>query len=196
MKRESSYEEVVFRRIFYGFIEISRCIDRLEQIEVFLKKYDDCIEFRKKEITKAVYLKYHVEKYLEEMYILKERLMGYLNVLRKYYKHNPSATKRLEIQEKLVNRVLDGIIKTRGLHIHQNRFTDEDINRLELYDLLLKAGSMPPVFEKLAKKEFDRVTKTWLGIVKSNNRELKKLINGYFTYIHVLVFDEKGQVKI
>lgn len=189
--------EGFFGKISYGFIEVHRCLARLEQIEIFLKNYKDCVAFRRKGITNSVHLRYHVEKYLEEMYILKERLIAYSNILRKHYKDNPSGVKGLKTLEESVNRALGGIIEIRGLHVHQNRFIDEDINRLETYDLLLilKRSGMPPEFEKFVKIECNRVTKMWKDRVKSNNRAVRKLVDIYFTKVQTLIFDERGQIR-
>lgn len=174
MKRKLSHDEVFIGKIFYGFLEIEHCFERLGQIDIFLKNYDSCITLKKKGITRSAYLTYHIEKYLEEMYILKERLSVFLKILERLYKNNGSETKKQLIT--LAGRIeksLAGIVTTRGAHIHRNRFTDEDIARLETYDFLLKAGGMPSEFEKLSKKEFNSIAKKWSATLQNNKKELK-----------------------
>ena len=173
-----------------------RCLDRLEQVEVFLNNYKDCTEFRKKRISQVVYLKYHVEKYLEENYILKERLIGLLNILKKYYKNSPADTKKLTLLEELTHLNIEKILSARNSHVHENRFTDEDINFLELCDAVSRLGIRMSAFEKRFANEYSNVvTKTWKSNVKNRNKQLKKLMDSYFDCVNALVFDEKGQIK-
>jgi hypothetical protein len=195
VQRHLTRHETVLRDLFYGFIEILRCIERLTQIETYIRKMPGFKEYKRKNITDTAYMKYHIEKYFEEMYILKERLIRYLRKIKKYYKRDVNIQTELAKMEDLLNKSLDGIISTRGRHIHESRFTDEDINRLELYDLLLSTG-MPRRAESLFRAESRRVRRNWLARIKGNNRDLMKVMDFLFEYLHVLVFDDKRNVRI
>src|SRR3989304_4480875 len=106
IKRHKSQHELFVRKIFYGFTEIQNCLDRIKQTAIFLKNYDACKKITTKGITKSAYLIYHIEKYLEEMYVLKERLVVYLTGLERSHKNTDSEMKKQPKRIKKNNRPL------------------------------------------------------------------------------------------
>ena len=86
------------------------------------------------------YLGFVVHAYLNEIYILEQRMCAYLKKLPKDAAKNSEVRNNLEkIRPDLLKVVKDafkGINGTRGAHVHEQRFCDEGIDRLRTFELL------------------------------------------------------------
>jgi hypothetical protein len=69
-------------KIFQGFFEIQSSVSTLDDIEIYISTFP----YRNKPITRPRHLRYHLENYFNEIYLLKERLKAYLAKIGKYYK--------------------------------------------------------------------------------------------------------------
>jgi hypothetical protein len=122
-KAGESYElptDSQFSAIFHGFTEITAALDALSLVEVLVGVAPP----RTKHIKKDHYLQFLVGAYLQEMYILEQRLTSYAKKISRLYRKPtlPSTVHRI------VYEPLEGIINTRGAHVHSYRFTDQHLD--------------------------------------------------------------------
>jgi hypothetical protein len=68
-----SPQDIFFGDLFYGFNEIFISFERLKDLEVYISRFPNT----KTLIAKIDYLRFLIENYLNEMYLLKERLNKY-----------------------------------------------------------------------------------------------------------------------
>ncbi len=117
LPRSLSASEELFRTIFYGFTEIAEAHERLMDFEVYVRQFP----YRRSRISGPRHLSYNIEGYLNEVYILQQRLLGYLRRIRRYAERRAlqaEAGKVFETIERLVVKAFEGIIKTQGVHVH------------------------------------------------------------------------------
>ncbi len=183
--------EIHLRKLFYGFTEIAGSLDTLDDIELFVGRFP----FSGTRVTKERYLQFHVECHLAELYLLRERLDIYLTLLEKQYKKDSRLTKIRKVCDVLrdvIAKSLDGVLRTRHTHIHQTRFRDEDINRLQSIGLLARSGNdkLTNAMRMYFQMEHSRIRKKWKIQIATNNKAVRALLDTFFETIYPLVFDE------
>jgi len=193
--RNLSQREIFFREVFYRFIEIHTSYIVLKDIEVYIGRFP----YSKDNISKVRNLHYNISNYMNEMYILKERLSSYLTKIGRLYKKDRRHQKILKSTRlifKMVSNRLSGITKTRDVHVHQLRYTDKDLKRLNTLELLLQTGSLDffEQFPDFYEFEYRNIRRKWKKIVKQNNEALRELFNIYFATLLKILFDKNGNL--
>ncbi|MFC2076287.1 hypothetical protein ACFLT7_04310, partial [candidate division KSB1 bacterium] len=79
INRKQTKEDHLFSKIFFGFIEIRESYEALLDFEVYFARYP----YRNTRISLVRHIRFCVESYLNEIYILKERMVSYLNIIQK-----------------------------------------------------------------------------------------------------------------
>lgn len=192
VKARRTGRETFVLKLFYGFTEIANSLDTLDDIAIFVGRFP----FQGTRITKDRYLQFHVECHIAEIYLLQQRLESYLTLLERQYKRDPrlpALSKVCAALRATIKRALEGVIHTRGSHIHEARFKDNDIARLRGIGLLARSGK-----DELAKTmhifyriEHARIRKRWKDQIAENNKAVRKLLNLFFDALYVAVFDPK-----
>lgn len=180
LQRQATERELFYRRLFEGFSEIHSSLESMKNTEVYLRRFP----FRGTRITLPSYLKYHVENYFNEVYILEQRVLSYLTKIGREYRRDSRHTEVLAATRplfRLVDQSLKGIVNTRGRHVHERRYTDDDLDRLELMNLLT---TNPNGIEELAavlipyyRSEYRRIRSDWRSRIKKNNEVLIQLLD-------------------
>lgn len=168
--------DIQFSEIFYGFTEIGSALEALTLIEKLLSLAPP----RSKRIDKDSYLKLLVGSYLQELYILEQRLTAYAKKISRLYDKPslPPAVRRV------VYEPLEGIINTRGAHVHQRRFTDERLDMVSTLALFRRAGHQ--LGDDL-EFEYKLAQLQWSKRVKKNNKATRTLIDQYCTLLNDVV---------
>lgn len=124
--------------LFYKFSEISETLDRIKITSVLIKQYPARPSWKKARITKSLYLRYNFDNFLAEVYILSERFKSLLNfIIKKSRECNlESDSKKMATLKKIFLDRMDSINKTRGLHTHSTRYTDNELDQVGALELL------------------------------------------------------------
>jgi hypothetical protein len=195
MARELTPPDIFFSKIYNGFQEISDSYYCLLDIEIYISRFP----YTKTRISKTRHLTYHMENYLNEVYILKERLKSYFTKIGRLYKDDPGQKTILKKTRPLfivVNEALKGIIETRGSHVHQTRFYGEDLDRLRSQEFLSDHGGDELIFIKNYFKFEHRIIKSkYKQIIKNNNKQIRILLDGCFDILYEIVADRNGKIK-
>ncbi len=179
-------------KLFYGFTEIASSLETLDDIAVFVGRFP----FQRTRITKERYLQFHVECYIAEIYLLQQRLESYLTLLERQYKRDPrlpALSKLCAALRATIKKALESVIQTRGSHIHEARFKDNDIDRLRGIGLLARNGKdeLAKAMHIFYKIEHARIRKRWKDQIAGNNQAIRKLLDAYFDGLYVIMFDSK-----
>lgn len=171
--------------IFNGYSEIKNTYDTLNLIEKFLSINPPDIEG----IDYSNYLIYHIHNYLNEMYILKERLKSYATQISRKYKKDINVKSLIGLLIPLITNVLSCIVAegkdgARNLHVHHERFMDEEMKWLSSTTFLSKHHKE---FEIHAQKAYDIAQRKWINVIQNNNLELIKLFDIYFDTIYSII---------
>jgi hypothetical protein len=140
-----------------------------------------------------------MENYLNEIYILRERLKSYFTIIGRLYKKDPSHKNILKKTRPLftvVHESFKGIIETRGSHVHRTRFYDEDLDRLSSQEFLSDHGNDELIFIKnLFKFEYRTVRRKLKKTIKNNNKQIRILLDACFDVLYEIVTDQRGNIK-
>lgn len=183
--------ERLIGELFFDFTEITKSYLNLRDIEIYVRRFP----YGDTDISRARYLTYHVENYLNEVYILKERLTAHLTIIERRYKKSQKIQEiktKIDPLKKLILLSLDGILTTRGTHVHRVRYSDKDIDRLETFELI--DNTEDRFLSGFHDMEYRKIRKKWVERIKSNNDATKKLLDTYCSNLHSILFDERGEL--
>lgn len=182
--------------VFRGFIEIHESYKTLRDIEVYIRRFP----YSDTKIQKTRHLRYHIESYLNEMYILKERLEAFAKRMARRHRKSPWVSQ--EGFKKLIELVItwpNEIVKTRGSHVHSRRFSADDLQRLEGWEIFLQEEGIDANFIanlEMFEEGYRTTRKKWQTRITENNDSVKVLLDAYFGALYAVLFDEKGQLKL
>jgi hypothetical protein len=173
---EPSTSERYWLNWFEEFIEIDSSMNRLDQALVYLSHYPGSPTFRFHGLSEASWLRYHIEAYLQETYILFERLSRFLRKVEKVAidsrdKAGVASAKNLKTG---LEASLKGVIATRGRHVHEYRFQDDELKDLDTLVLLTKAGKMRSL-RGFRRAHYVTALVKWRKQLRTNNKETQKL---------------------
>lgn len=127
--------ERAFYQLFFGFTEILESVDVFREIPFYIRRFPP----KSFGISQTRFIRYHIGNYLNEICILQERLKGYIKVVKRIYRANRQVLSSLENRLPKINSLLQAFeqsVRVRGVHVHQRRYVDRDIDRLILLDVL------------------------------------------------------------
>lgn len=70
-------------KILYSSTEIMSTYQRLRHVEIFLPQFRNCKAYMEYGITRLTVMRYHIEKYFEEIYLLTQRMKIFVGLLKK-----------------------------------------------------------------------------------------------------------------
>lgn len=194
LKRPLSLREQLFMKLWHGFIEINNSFEALNDVPLYIRHFPS----NATQISKLRYLHYHIINYVNEVYILTERLAAYTTVVSRAYQNSPSL-KQMKIQlerAKKLPEVFDSFVRVRGAHVHVARYDDDDLDRLQLLELLSNVpDNKEPGLSRLLYQRAIRTTrKKWLEIMAKNNQLIKVILDIYFNVLHQIIFNDKNEL--
>lgn len=190
-KQPSDKSIFIANKLFRGISEIYTTFNNLKNIEIYARRFP----YRGCGISRLDYLKYHIENYLNEIYILKVRLIAYSKTISRAYRKSENAE---AIQEDLgqvskdISKALNKIVEIRGDHVHSLRYSDSKIDRLSTLELLSKSDDEPAVlFRELFLTTYKQTRKEWTKAMKANREEIEKLLDDYCAVFIKAITDEE-----
>lgn len=168
--------------LFKPYSEIIDSIENIKNIVLYIRRFP----FRKNNISKVYYLKYHIENYLNELYILKGRLIRYLKIIDRAYKNSDNYQVIYSIfkpQYPIIKRLFNTWINIRGIHIHEQRYSDNDITRLTLLEILLLGQfneSQKEFLGNYFNDEYKKIRKKWRIKIEKDLESINSFMETYF----------------
>jgi hypothetical protein len=194
LDRKVTPHDACFSKLFVGFKEISDSYYSLLDIEIYVGRFP----YGKSRVSKTRYLAYHMENYLNEVYILKERMKSYFTIVGRLYRNDQTlkeVKKTMNTLSDLVQSALKGITYTRSTHVHSNRFTDENLDRLRSLELVNHGSNQIPVLRILYDSAYRNTRRKYIQTLKHNNEELKRMLDACCDVLYGIVADENGQIR-
>lgn len=190
--KTTNQEIFIHRSLFKPFSEIASSFESIQNIPIYLSTFP----YRKKGVSKFGYLKYHIENYLHETYILEKRLLSYLDILKKKYKNeknNNLIKNELGNLEKLVRDSFKNLDHARSSHVHKMRFSDDEMDRLSTLETLSnsKDEKFVALINLLYSDAYKKTRKKWTKIIDDNSKSILKLLEIYFGILHKLFIKNK-----
>jgi hypothetical protein len=182
--RRLTQDEELIQKLLFGFVEIQESIDNLHNIAIYVRRFP----YANAGVEKGAYLRYHVENYLQELYILKERLKSYLTTVSRAYRLDPRG-KRLGTVAKAVDKhfheVFAGSLQARRRHVHQRRYSDPDIERLRGLEIVHHDN---PSLDRWYRQVYKETRRRKLAWIARTNELVNKFLDVYFGLLYELLF--------
>lgn len=195
LTRKHTPSDIFFSKLFNGFREISDSYYCLLEIEIYIGRFP----YKNTKISKTRHLAYHMENYLNEIYILKERLNTYFTTIDRLYRKDVRHQYILNGTKFLfpfVNKALKGIIDTRGTHVHKTRFSDVNLKRLSSQEFFKAHGDEKfNIIRKFFKIDYGFTRRKYKKNIKSKNKQIKKMLDACFEMLSVIVANNEGQIR-
>lgn len=195
-KSPYSSEEKTLLVLANNINEISFIVGYLNDSKLYL--YYTSSPSIKTKVPNARYLNYHMHNYLNNIYILKARMLSFLQRIKR-------ATQDIEIKRdadsvySLIDEYFSGFGRIRNAHTHRARYIDKDILTLETVenvyrDDFLNIGNL--IKKRHISMASSEVKKSWLEFIKSSNISINALVSEYFDFITELILDKNGSIRI
>ena len=175
--------------------EIQTTIDTMRDIEFYMGRFP----YSEVKIAKHRHLQFHVEAWLNELYILQERLLQLLTFIERQHRKDPRLDHIKAVCRMLNDFVVDSMKKgvdIRGRHVHKWRLSDNQIDRLVGISLYTKMPSrkIQRAFRPYYESEYRKIRRRWREWVASGTDEAQKLADAYFEEVFKLILDDKGRL--
>ncbi len=183
-------DEAYFSQIFANYREVDACVERLSDVSVYIGSYP----YRSVELDKNRYLRYHIENYFHEIYILRERLTAFLKRVGRGFREDRRHSSVLAATRPLFPMVTDslkGVANTRNAHVHRIRFDAADLTRLDTLQLISRIYELKEDAAEFYDIEYRATRAEWKSRLQSNNDEVGKLLDSIAERLVPLMFDEK-----
>ena len=169
-------DELYFRVFYNEFGEINSCTERLRDIEIYIGSFP----YRSDNLDRIRNLRYHIENYFHEIYILRERLKAFLTKIGRKFtrdlRHEAILTTTRPLFG-LIRGALGDVSNTRSGHVHQARFDSQDISRLDTLALLCRVDDLDQVMSGYLDVEYRRIRGEWKKKLKDNNEAVDALLD-------------------
>jgi hypothetical protein len=178
LSRNLTRDQEYFRAIRKIYQEVEYSFDSIRDLEVYLQEFP----FTGADVTRSRYLRRTIETYFSEVYILNQRLLSFLPVLRKKFKYHPEAAKlkkAIQSLELIVKDVFRPTVDVRGSHVHEVRYIDDDLDRLDTLELLLFGGDDLQI-TALYEAHYQKLCTSWGKVIRDSSRTYGQLLDHYF----------------
>jgi len=134
---------------------------------------------------------YYVEKHLEDIYIVRERVYAYLIRLERDLKKKGLIDDAANVARTRTHFLMkvDAVVGVRGAHVHQRRFYDADIEMLASLDLVAKHGA-PKELGSMRDSQVRVVLGKWRGVLTARHREVEGEVARVLSAIEAIVFEK------
>jgi len=173
VNRKLTGRDLFFVKLFHGSVEISKSFEMLDDILFYIRRFP----FQKTRITPERYLRFHVEAWFTELYVLQQRLTSYPKIVERQYKsdsHFSTIQARCRTLCDSITEILKNFPDLRGQHVHTTRLNDDDINRLDTLTLFLTYhpdDDIKSFMHLYHRHEYLKVRRTWKDRVDANNKK-------------------------
>lgn len=188
-----SPEQQLFSRLWWGYVEIENSYEVLPDVAVYIRRFPSNLG----EIGKVRYLQYHIGSFLNEVYILQQRLDAYIKTVTRSYRKD-TRLKAMAAHLDSLNTYLSGfrrIVEVRGSHVHAVRYSDEGLDRLSLLELLSRDGE-PGVNRVLFQFHLRETRKKWIKIIGDSVEKIQQILDVYFDVLNEIIFDADGELIV
>ncbi len=188
-----SKEEKFLVDIFQEFVEISNSYSCLKNVEIYIRRFP----YGPLGISKVDYLRYTIENYLHEIYILRERLKTSTTRIERMLRKIKKPLFDSEIFNTLKKDVIssfENIARMRSGHVHLERFSTISIDNLVTIELLSRGDMLPA--KALYQQKCKQVRKKWTGIIKKVNNSIESMLDDYFDTLYKELFTKSGKLKL
>ena len=190
--RLSLGEEYV-QRLHLITAEVLESYEAMRNVEVYLGRYP----FSWARIGPSAYIRFHLESYFNEMYILQERMKAFTRRLGREFRKDPGVAPvddRVKYVIDEVTQLFEPLHQLRGQHVHRTRYDEPELRRLSVLEMVAEADreKFQPLLRRVARAARANI----LTFVKTTNAAVSDKLDRFFDFFEGLVFKKDGSVRI
>jgi hypothetical protein len=194
--RPISREELALIKLFSDFLEIYRALGRLDHVLFYLRQRPPTANW-KRGLTKSDYIDYHIEKYFEEIYLLKNRWVSFVKRVQRFYRTSPPKIQaNIRLGETLFMDVMNDLVSVRGCHVHERRLRFDDIVALATLEFLIHSAGLRGIYYTFYQQQFRKTKTNWINDVTYYNRTLKRLLDVCCDLVFPFIFSEENEIVL
>jgi hypothetical protein len=132
------------RNVVTRLSDIGAALRSIRMAAVFCRQFPARRTYEAQGITESLYLTYHVEHYWQELYRLRESLLGLVKIVARQATRDAkdlveqaSVKRRGDALANGVEAAFKDVADFRGVLVHQSRYRDDDIGRLDSLKLIM-----------------------------------------------------------
>jgi hypothetical protein len=171
---ESSPNERYWAKWFREFIEIDTAVNRLDQAYVYLSHYPGGKAFPFQRLSEAEWIRYHVETYIQELYVLHQRFKRFLKKIERAAKgaRDDDGVTTAQGLARAFENGFSNFVRIRGAHVHEFRFHDEELSTLDLALLFTRAKSKLPMLRHARRDRYTAALNKWRKFMANSNKNI------------------------
>lgn len=179
-------EDIFFGNIlFLPLSEIISSYTALKNIPIYIRTFP----YRKYNISPLDYLRYHIENYINDLTILRNRLIAYCNKINNAYKKTSyygKVAKHTKKLRKIVFKYFERYCDIRDSHVHQIRYSDNDMDRLFAFDVLSHSNDKKfvGIINLFYEDSYKTIRKRWVKRIESDLKVINDLFEYYFNRLY------------
>ena len=190
---------ISFSEISIIFNEIMGTVDMLYDAQKYLNQLPDA-----RMTTFSRHVRYHLSNYFNESFILLERLRKLLKTIEKLYQKD-ARLNEFKKHFKALNGIIDVAFKDlrqrRNYHVHEKRYSDDDLNRLEVLELGVpyKVVNLQfvevtdtQIVNKMYTEETQKYHKQLVETTTDISGKTGELLNLFFGILERFLFSKQG----
>jgi hypothetical protein len=179
----------------YHVSEIQTTLETMRDIEFYMGRFP----YSEAKVAKYRHLIFHAQAFINELYILQERLLGFLKFVERQHRKDPRLDYIKDVCEVLRGFVTNSMksgIAIRGRHVHEWRLSDNDHDRLIGISLYTKMPNedIRKAFTAYYDAEYKKVRRRRREWVASLIGVSQELVDAFFDELFKLMFDDKGSM--
>jgi hypothetical protein len=184
-----------YQLLTYHLAEIQTTLDTMRDIEFYMGRFP----YSEAKVARHRHLIFHVQAFLNELYILQQRLLRLLLFIERNHRRDARLDHIKIVCEVLRNFVSESMkkgIAIRGSHVHEWRLSDNDHDRLIAISLYTKMPNteIRDAFTTYYDSEYKKIRRQRREWVASGIGVSQELVDAYFDELFKLVFDGKGRL--
>ena len=196
-KKPSDKSIFLWNVLFRPLGEIIESFETIKNISLFINSFP----YKTSKISKVKFLQYHIANYLNELYILQNRLKLYLTKIQRGYRKSNNHTIIKTMCKPLsenVNSIFKVKFDARGIHVHEKRYSDRELDRISSLELLTLGSDnnkeRSDFIQLYFITEYKKVRRKWTIRLKKDIKYLESILETYFEVLLTLITD-KGAIS-
>lgn len=169
---------------FRYYTDIISSFERIFHCHAFLCKFPRFRYYNFYQITQFSWLRYHIEYYLNENYILRERTISWADFLKDKAKRKSKEDikKALIKMKKIFNKAFKRMSRVRGSHVHVFRFEPNDFAICDSLDFYVRIGRTK-YMKLLRSLRLNEISVEWKRDINQHVKFLIKIYDKAFEYL-------------
>jgi hypothetical protein len=188
IQRKATSEDKYLIELLLRSGEIDSSLRSLRSVPLYLKSFPKSRTLTKAGITESRYIIYHVENYIQEIYILTQKMERFLKFISRRLRRTGRVQQGENIEKCLqfFKDELKGLTTIRGRHVHQTRYLDEDLYTLTLFEVVRQSHKALELGYKLFISRTRSKMLNWIG---EKNEELVSMLDAVFEVVNSYVLE-------